>query len=404
MIRNRDKTIKHTASCRFSSAHRRSGGKRYLSTLLLLGGMALSSTGVAADWQGLAKALHPYAELGLEHDSNLLRDPIDERSDTLRTLTLGFDGDFTISKQVLQIGGQVSRNDYDRFDTFNHTAGDAYLRWKWAVGRLWSGDIGYSFDRQLRAFANQDIPEKDPRERHRVRASINRWLTDRWRLGAKGRLADISFEESSSLDKQLVDADLSLDYVSRIGNTVGMEARWQDARFDNADNRDFEEYVIGPTLDWQVGGKLRLKANVGYLSREHDVETSRDFDGFVGNLKGTWQITGKTSLNFHLWRDLSSLNDDIADYAVIDGISLEPTWNITAKTTLRGVASYEERDFDERVPSRLDDVTVVGVWLDWNPRDNISVSVGYSIDDRDSTLAVEEYESEILQARVRVGF
>jgi len=416
-----EKTIAYEMSVRFLQTLRRGALPRRLSSFLLLGGMIVSSTGVAADWQAVAKKLHPYVEFSLEHDSNLLRvsnrnalgQPVNtgQTSDTFRSLAVGMDGDLSISKQRLLIGGRIYHNSYSRFDTLDHTAGSAYLRWKWVVGRLWSGDVGYNFDKKLRTFSNQETPVKDPRKRHRLYASASRWLTDRWRLGVGGQFADISFQKTQTLDKQKSGGEINLDYVTRAGNSVGLKAEVRDVTFDHVTTKDFQVYELGPTLDWRVGGKLRLLANLGYLSQEYDTDPTRDFDGLVGKLKGVWQLTGKTSLNASVWREISSLDDEVSDYAIIKGVSLEPTWNITPKTSLRAVASYEERDFSRReadvVPGladRLDQLTTLGLWLDWKIRDNAFVSVGYSIDARDSNRPQEEYESKNLQATVRVGF
>ena len=87
---------------------------------------------------------------------------------------------------------------------------------------------------------------------------------------------------------------------------------------------------------------------------------------------------------------------------------MEPTWTITPKTAVRGLVSYEHRDFQtsNEVPGvrdRIDKITTFGVWFDWQFFRNGGLSLGYETEKRDSTRQLEEYDYGLFQAQVRIG-
>ena len=368
----------------------------------------------AADWIGVARAVRPYASLAVTSDSNLLRNPDGQgdESDEYVTLEAGIEARLPISRQLLLIDGRIARNDYDRFEALDHTAADARLLWKWSLGKLWDGELGYGYDRKLRDLSNQLIAQRDMLDRHKLFGQANRWLTTRWQMGGEIDWTKVSSSDSPALDKDVIGYGLTLDYVSKANNRVGMEVTYATTRFDSSGTRDFYDVALGPTLNWSLSGKTRLLASGGYKARRHDHLSDSDYDGFVGNLTLKWQITGKTSIDAELWRDISSLDDEVADYAIVNGIRLEPTWRLSPKTSLSGLASYEHRDFlgsasnltGLDVDQREDRVSTLGLSVAWQPRRNVSIDLSIGAESRDSTRELREYTYQYAQLALRIGF
>lgn len=367
----------------------------------------------SADWLETAQAVHPYAAVSVTSDSNLLRNPngLGDKADRYVTLEAGLDTEIHVSRQRFLIDGRILRNDYDRFSGLDHTAGDADLLWKWTVGRLWEGDLGYTYERQMRDLANELIPERDMLDRHKLYGALNRWLTPRWRLGAQLDWMKVSFSTSTFLDKTVSGSGLSIDYVSRAENVVGFETTYASTQFDSSGERDFNDFALGPTFDWQLTGKTRLKGAAGYKARRHDQLSDRDFDGFVGKLSAIWKATGKTSVKATISRDLSSLDDEIADYAIVDGIRIEPTWDVRSKTRIRALAGYERRDFqgaqldliDPGVANREDRVSTLELGVDWRPLRNVSLDLSVGAESRDSNRTLRKYDYQYVQLGFSVG-
>lgn len=384
-------------------------------TLFLL---SLDASGMAPEpWVEVLTGLHPHAAISYSEDSNLLRLSDEELplvpgggdgSDSYVTLEAGVSTRLHLSRQRVLLSARVYENDYEKFSEYDHKGGDARVVWRWVYGALWNGDLGYSYSRKLRGFANQEVPIKDMIDRHRFRLTANRWLTPHWKLGAGVVLADISSGERDSLDKQLRIGEATLDFVTEAETSLGFLLEHTDAKFDIDSGRDYTETFLGPRIDWAVSSRTAVEATAGLRRREHDMLSERDFDGLVAEIIANWQITEKTAITAAASRDLSSLNDEIAGFAVIEKIGIETTWNITDKTRLRGAARYEERDFQGGASTpvlaqRVDDIHTYGVWLDWEFLRNGLFTIGLESEDRVSNRAREDYEFEVFMAKVRLG-
>jgi len=365
------------------------------------------------EWLDAVTGLHPFAALTVTSDSNLFRRPDGpgDKSDTYLIVEAGFNSEIRASRQRFVIDGRIFHNYYDRFDSFDYTGGNATVAWKWVAGKLWDGEVGYSFNRKQRDFANQLVPTKDIQNRNNLYATANRWLTTRWRIGTAIDWTDISYSESDSLNKTRYDFGANLDYITKAGNTLGITASYSPSSYSDRADLDYEEVTVGPTARWLLTAKTRLRASAGYKVRSYDQADERNFDGFIGSIRAIWEATGKTRVEAAVWQEISNLGDEIANYAIIDGVSLEPKWQVTAKTALRAIASYERRDFqripeDEvttTLPDRVDDVGTLGLWLDWQPRRHISFAIGVQAESRDSTDPLWQYDDQYVQARVSVG-
>ena len=389
---------------------------------IFAGGLALAPGAQAKDLYEVVKAVNPYVSAGTTYDSNLLRLSKDEsellfgtrsKSDKYLTLEAGFNTDVEVSRQRFLLNGRVYRNNYDTFDSLDYTGGDAKALWEWTWGKLWDGELGYTYDRSLRSFANQTVPQKDIRTENKFLGGANRWLTDRWRLGMRGNSSDISFSDSKNLDQKRQLGGVAFDYVTQKGNSVGFDTEYAITNFDNASNNDYGQLRAGPTAVWAVTGKTILRGKVGYTNRNFDDNTTQeDYDGFTGRVTMIWKAHKDSGIKAAIYREISNLNDEISNYAVIHGIEAEPTWRILNKTVLRGVARFEDRDFKGKRKSsaplpnleqRKDKVYTAGLWVDWNPYRSVDFSLGYDYEKRTSTRDFEEYNAQVVRARVSIG-
>jgi hypothetical protein len=395
------------------------------------------------------KGLHPYATLAVAYDTNPLRrsdnsgealqaladsyslsipalmndstrkDDVallpsylyEPESDVYTTIEAGFSTEFNLSRQQFSVNGRIYQVLYDRLDEFNHVGGDAKALWKWVQGSLWEGELGYQFLRKQRDFSNQNIPTNDMLDRNTFSATANRWLTPRWRLGGVANVAVTSFDESEDLNQTISGVGVNLDYITLVGSIFGVKSLFAKGTFPNESERDYLQISIGPTADWKPTTKTRIKANLAYETLTHDEQPERDFDGLVGRLRATWQATGKTSVAFILWREFSNLNEESANFAIIDGVGLEPSWSITSKTTLRASASFQRQAYQSfqgatiaaDAEDRVDDVAYFGIWVDWQLRSSVSLSLGYSAGSRESTRVLKDYDFQNVQATVTVA-
>lgn len=412
--------VKSYVGCTLIEARRLIG--RQASQILLLGLLALTLDVQAQGTGTRGTGFFPYALAGLSYDSNLLRQSDDEilnltdqKSDWYVTAEAGVNGKLDISRQRFLIDGRIFHNAYDHYDDLDHTGGHGRLLWRWAWEPYWSGDIGYIYDRRLRDLSNQvvAIPERELRTEHRGFVSISRALGAGLSVNAGYSLADIDYEENSLLELEREVATAGFEYATTLNNTIGIEAEFVDGSFKNDSNRDYEEFRGRVVLDWRLSGRNALDAYIGYTERDNDNPQRTDFDGITGRVglvrKGAFD---RDQLSATMWRDVSTFSDEVANYAVVYGASLEPQWGIGRASTIRLLAQYERRDYkgtkfgldpDLELGSRDDDIYTAGVYYDWRIAALVTLSFGYTGEIRDSDRDTAEYDYNLFEFRVRVG-
>ena len=111
---------------------------------------------------------------------------------------------------------------------------------------------------------------------------------------------------------------------------------------------------------------------------------------------------GRNTVRAEAYRDLSNLGDEVAEYAVVNGVSIEPSWTLTETVNLRVNASYETRDFrvDQLESDREDDVYTAGAFVDWDINRNIALSLGVDGQRRSSTRELQDFEFNRFQVQI----
>ncbi len=363
----------------------------------------------------------PYALVGLTYDSNPLRvssaDEIrgsDDESDMITTLEAGLDSYMAISRQTLTLKGRIFRNQYEEFDQIDHTGGNALGEWQWVWGSAWSGDLGYLFTRQLRDLANQSRAARDIREESRFFGSVERGIGAGLRAVLAASSADIEFEENERLSLTRDTGQVGIYYESALDRSVGLEGKFTDGQYELDSDRDYDETSLQAVFDWPFSEKTRLAAKAGVTSRDYNGEDRPDFSGVTGLVSLVRTNARGGLLTVSIYREPSTLGDEIANYAIVEGITISPEWPVGIAINLRLDLNYERRDFrgvrDLTIPdpddleSREDDVVSAALWLDWDVTRIFRVSFGLAAGERSSTLPDEEYDYQSARIQFRAGF
>jgi len=371
---------------------------------------------VATSTNGLAQALQPYAFVAYSHDSNLFKlpdeiPPPDGRADQYTTIGVGFDSEFKRSRQKFKLLGNVFRNSYQTYDENDYTGGRADVVWDWVAGQAAGGELGYTYDRRLRNFANQVVRRRDLRTENKVFADADITFWQHWVAGVRGKFSQIDFSASELLNLERTTGGASLNYKTRAENTFGLDGEFTSGDYDNNSNLNFDEYFLGGVMEWKFTGKSNLKGKLGYSKRQNDDATRVDYDDFTGRF--TWVTKGSpgNKVKASIWRELSNLSDEIANFALVQGVSVEPQWRAASKLSLRFLLLYENRDFKGEFgalppgfSSRVDKIYSGGIWADWQVVKYLGVSIGFTADTRASNRVLEEYDDRIAQVLFKAGF
>ncbi len=344
---------------------------------------------------------NPYVSAQYTNDSNVLRlddiQPVENRADQYVTLAAGFNTEIKSGQQQYQLLGEFNSTNYNHHSEIDYNGGKAAAIWHWSANELTTGSLGYRYSRTLRNFENELAPRRDfdVRTENRVFASGDRDLPGNWKLGARGDFAEVTYNHTTSLDIHRSTGGLSLGYNSNAGNIWGVDLEYIDGSYTNVPKQDFKEYTIGPTLEWKFTVRTQLNGKIGYTARDNASAARPPYSAVTGRFALTIADAGRGSLIATAWRELSTFGDEIAEYAVVNGLSLEPAWTLSNGITIRLKGSYENRDYvvvTGPEPDRLDDVGLVSGYLDWPIGRHFKITGGISRGRRSSTRLYQDYE------------
>jgi hypothetical protein len=293
--------------------------------------------------------------------------------------------------------GEFNSTNYKHHNEIDYNGGKAAAIWHWTANDLTTGTVGYRFIRTLRNFENELAPRRDidVRTENRIFGTADRDLRDNWRLGVRGDFGDISYNHTSDLDIRKTTGGLSLGYISNAGNTLGLDFEYIDGSYKNSPKQNYTMYTVGPTLEWKFTVRTQLDGKIGYTARQNANPARPAFDAITGRFTLTIADAGRGSLAAAAYRELSTLGDEIAEYTIIDGFSLEPAWTLSNGITVRLKGTYENRDFvvvTGLSPDRLDDVGLASAYLDWPIGRHFKITAGITRGRRSSTRLYQDYE------------
>jgi len=363
----------------------------------------------------------PYVFARVLYDSNLFRvsgDVNDEEDDTITHLGGGLKSDLKLSRQHLLLDLEVDRALYKDFDDLDHTRVDGRGTWVWRVGNLWSGNLGYGYQRRMSSFDEQFVREKDMRTTNTGFLDAGYQIHPDWRLKAGVNYNDVSYQDRKRLDRDATAGLFEVQYKNTRNSRVGVRVKYTDNDLREQNvlrirvNNDYTETEISGVFYWEVTGKSSLEANLGYTDQSFDELDDRDFQGTTGRLTYHWKVTGKTKLDFSVWRETSTRSDEIVTYVLEKGVQIKPNWQVTPKIAIYGGVSYVDGDFkaqNEIVTAlggerRSDDTWKYSIGTRWQPRQFVQLSLSYRREDRDSSIDVRDFTTDQVDARVKFNF
>ncbi len=292
----------------------------------------------------------PYASYGVYHDGNLLRNPdyLGKESDTWTRAAVGVKFDKDVGRQELTADLSANHSDYDRFNQFDNTGKELQANWKWALGNLFSGNVGTSYSEALTPI--EDFRSLEPNIRTQTKNYVDAsWrLHPSWQLNAGYSRYDLRYdlESQKPSERNLDIADFGFDYLARSGNKVGIVFRHMEGDYPAAPINSYDQNEVKAKVDWQLTGKTWLQFLGGWSKREYNTNAQRDSSEPSARLTAYWKATGKTAFSVGAWREIGATDDLAANYALNQGVSLGATWDATYKISVDGLIMTEKRDYN----------------------------------------------------------
>lgn len=355
---------------------------------------------------------------GVMHDDNVLRRETGEQSDNVSRLGAGLRWERRIvGRQSLRLEARGDYYFFDRFDELNHLAYLLNGAWVWEVGNRLSGTVGFGRERRLADLAEIQDPIRDMITTTRVFATAGYLVTPRIRVraGVTGARGDSSTRAEA--DTRTTSVALGADYVSGLGNTVGLEYRQAEGdapttqRIDPLGlfvNNDFDEREVALVATYRIGERLRSEGRIGRTEREYSELPGRDFSGTTGRLSLEWFPGNKTGIEIEAYREPRSIVDIAASHVLVEGIAIGPNWAPTPKLVFSARLVREDRKFEgdpllvlaAGEPLRDDQLSGIRFGVGWEPLRHWQFSFSYDHGERDSNIVGRGYEFNAFTANV----
>jgi hypothetical protein len=336
-----------------------------------------------------------WAEAGVMYDDNLLRLQNDRKTDTVGRVGVG--GHYEqriVGRERLVVDARLAGYGFANFENLDHLAYSAQGLWVWEASNDLTGTLVGGRDQRL-----VDISERQNADRRELLTLTRVAGTAAYRLGPSSRVrggADAGWGESSArpdLKLRATSANFGADYVSPLGNTLGVDFRTAQGdapvpetvapvgTFVNNDFREREAALVGTYF--APGRRLRLDARLGHTRRTYTELPNRDFSGTTYRGGGEWSMSAKTALDFFAYHEPRSILDVAASHVVVTGLALGPRWAYSEKTVFSLRWIRERRTFEgdaTRVtaanPLRDELLNTARFGIGWEPERQWQVGLG----------------------------
>jgi len=366
----------------------------------------------------------------LSYDTNLFRLPSNvdlttlvgpnaSREDHINTASVGFDGQWSIGRQVVDLDLRADENRFAHNDHLNNVSGNDKLVWSWRVGSQLSGQAGTYYYSSLASFVNANAYTRNQINSTTYYGTARYQVGPHWALyaGVLESQIDLSAVASKSNNNRSKIVHLGTELATGIGSSAGFEYRFTDVTFAHGfvsngldSTTNYREDLGRFLFKYAISAKTALDANAGYLKRNYVSTVIPSFSGEVWHVGFQWQPTDKTQLLFEGWRKLQAYLTAQTEYFVSKGVSLSPVWKTSEKLSCSFVFSWEDQDYAGLssallgTVNRRDTVTAGQAGVVYTPIKAITVNLSYRHELRNSNEAQFKYDDNVALAGLTFRF
>lgn len=345
-----------------------------------------------------------------------------QKDDVSYGARLGLDADIPISRQTFTLRSQVTDTRYVTYDNLDYIGYGVNAALNWVVGSNWDGDVGWNRSQALGSFIDTRLNVRNLRNLEDFYGSGLYRIAPDWKL--RGAVRRSSLENSQSAFRtgnyQIMAYEFGSRYFSKGGdNYVGANLRYSDGDFPDRVfvpgvstlTTSYQQYDAEGTVDWRYSGLSRLSGFLGYTVRRSADLSQRDFSGPTARLTGTYGLSGTTAISVTLRRELTFLETSISNAALLQGVSIGPSFHVTEKLLVQANYSYLQRTFLDNpgfvanpFPDRKDKIQTVSGTVTWTPLRNVQVSSTLAYDQRKSNAQFFDYDAVTLFVSGQITF
>jgi exopolysaccharide biosynthesis operon protein EpsL len=314
----------------------------------------------------------------------------------------------------------AARGDYHSFDTYSqmdHFAYGLLGEWLWEFTNDLSGTVGWEHRKRLVDLAQLQRPVDQ------MVTENNAYANGAYRLGPNVRLRGglngvrQKRDAAEAVESRSTSVLGGVDYVTPLGNSVGVEARRSDGNSPvtpvlgapPVDN-EFDEREVALVATWVATQQIRFNGRFGRTERQHETFPGLDFDGNTWRVGLDWTPLNKTGFAVEWYRVPRSVIDINTAFVLTRGVTFGPRWAPTEKLVFALNFDRERQRFSDPTnpvlgPFALDET--VRRWrltAGWEPVRRLELSAGLERGERSSNGINRDYDYAQLMANARYRF
>lgn len=354
---------------------------------------------------------------GVMRDDNVLRLETGAQGETIARLGAGFRHEQRIvGRQRVIVEARGDAYSYERFGALDHFAYSALGDWRWEVGNDLSGSVVLAREKRLIDISESQAAVRDMITTTRFGVTGGYLVTPRVRLRAGFTRGEADRERRADAETSADAVTVGADYVSPLGNTVGVEFRRATGDAPVAEpvapagtfvDNDYDEREVALVAGYALGPRLRTGGRLGRTKRTYSELPGRDFDGTTGRLRLEWLPGNKTILAFDAYKEPRSIIDVAASHVVAKGIAFGPSWAATAKLVFAARFIRERRTFSgdpalslAGAPLRDEQVNTLRFGVGWEPLRQWQASFAIDRGERESNFDGRDYQYNAIMANL----
>jgi len=232
----------------------------------------------------------------------------------------------------------------------------------------------------------------------------NRWFPDRY-------IFELGFShynfiaQSSTYDYQNRSSEQMYGRAAyRVAEAThaGVESSGSLTYYESDSNRDNQSISVGPFVEWQVTRTLQVTARGGYVT--YLSTSTNELSSYYLGLKARHQLTDHYSHGLSVDREVRQGVNEGSEYNELLTIRYFGNWAFHRNLTLGGNFFYEHSKEPQYGVSEKYDRYGATTTLTWRMSKHFSTSLIYRFTDKNSNLADNDYQQNVITLSGRYQF
>ncbi|MBB5019571.1 hypothetical protein HNQ59_002873 [Chitinivorax tropicus] len=365
-----------------------------------------------------------YGQAGYTHDSNITRSAQRVQADSMRALAAGVKWWMPVSLQRFDAKLDAQDVRYHSLTGLNYRSHQGEVGWDWRITPNAGGRLSWANSRRPVELRYLDLAERDVTNVNRISGTGFYRFMPEWQVeaGANRSKTEHTLNSRRVLNYDVDQYSAGFRYLPATGSSVGLTYSRLNAKYPNQQaivfpgsaqgiDAGYRQDEVGVSVDWQVTGLTSLQGNVGHVRRTHPQVTARDYAGYTGRLGLRHQLTGKIRLQGTMWREIGGDEQSAYfNYALRNGIRIEPFWALSPKVQARMSWQYERLSYAAgnqglfNIDPRVNRESQFTIGLDYEWMRNSTISLSFSKEHRDSTVENGDYDANTAGLTIRASY